>query len=692
VLFDVQKATRANGIPHPSYAFWCAVAACAGKAARERTDRSQNARVTAVLSATGGLEFHHEDVKSSYVRRDGPWEWESEAPVLRTEGVVEVADPATSSSEAIQLEEDNFECMLDTPMYECWKKTGSFGIRRLHTDTWFEMLNLGVLNEDWMAHPTVQAQALFNLTLPASHDAGTYDVAEEHEAVGSVAWVGVQTQELTIAQQLSIGVRALDLRCAWSFREGALYLSHFLLLVPLTTALQEMRSFLEQHKEEVIVIYAKKGRNVHEMDEEHMELLLEEENDPTRVPGQLVHEAVFAEFGSMLALHKTLRNLRTPQNPSVQDLVHAGIRVVYFWESQQVLCVSFEECSSTPGWMAQRGAPLAFGPGFPLGVRATAVGEIIEPACLKDSWYFTQSINPTDLVERMKVYAGSLDEELLTTQPPCFSLPLYQYYNKSVPALHDPPVLHLLDGQVTPNVDGNNIEQVRRNVQALFSRGEGFTAKSEAERTNYLMLMWFMKKGRRQAFTQANMLAHDFVSPILITRLIEAAQQRTDCGFALYCKETGSCWAMTLLDREDTCRSEVEVVAILQEHAGDRGGLPIFWLVLILLLCTWCCCATTFVCCIFWWDRAGVSPVDFWRGRCPKRRADSGLLDDPVPDAGSSEAEAEGADMLPQPVVEPAELVVPAAQTVSTVSTHVVVVSTEAVSARTDELQRAESD
>jgi hypothetical protein len=50
---------------------------------------------------------------------------------LKKDGIVETYNAADDQSEKIKLEEETIECTMDTPVWECMEKHGSYGIRRL---------------------------------------------------------------------------------------------------------------------------------------------------------------------------------------------------------------------------------------------------------------------------------------------------------------------------------------------------------------------------------------------------------------------------------------------------------------------------------------------------------------------------------------------------------------------------------
>lgn len=532
-------------------------------------------------------------------------------PGIIHDGTADVKFPAVSDTEEIQLEEDSSECLVDTPVVECFEKFGSYGIRRLHTEEWDDIVKLGHQRPDWMSNTNVQRRRLFNLTLPGTHNSGSYDFVGEHAIVGVGLAFGIQCQHLSIDRQLELGIRAFDLRISWSFKDDLLYCSHGILTVPLQDVLGQMEAFLESRTKEVIVIQAKVDRMSHKLDERHWQPILDDDKDPSRVPGQLVHEAFSAMFGRMLATYTNLIRLPVGEslaNPRISSLVDSGIRVIYFWEGQQVLCTSRTTCQRTPGW-TQPWDGYAFGWPMPLGQRQGSGGaETMEPACLKDSWSHTVSAHPEWLAKKVKVFAADLSQAVLETRPACYP------EGEAVPPLHSPTIFYWVDGVVTLNADEQErARQLLGSAKSLFTRGEGFSIKSAAERANYLLLVWFMKLNSRALFTRPNVIAMDFAMPILVHRIIEAMQEKKDCGWAITCKKTGSCWAMSLSDpRSDTdCMSEDQVMAILQTHA-DTKGMTLFWkLVLSLFACF--VLLTVVLCYRFRWgkrkDLPGGSPA-----------------------------------------------------------------------------------
>lgn len=499
------------------------------------------------------------------------------------DGAVTVVEPAGTSSEQVKLEELTEECMMEEPTAECMEKFGSYGIRKLFTETFENIQKLKLTRNGWMSHPTVQKRKLFDLTLPGSVNSGTYAVTGDNGPSVAVAPYGLVSQNLNLYHQLELGIRVFDIRVSYSAENELVYISHGALMVPIAQAMKDVRRYLEEHTREVVILDVKKDPNG---DSSHQKSLLDEEKNPKRVPGQLVHEAIGCEMKDMLATYHVLNKLnRTEEmaeNPTVGALVDAGGQVVYFWEGQQVLCTTFQECSLTPGWHpqdAQAGSSLAFGTPLPLGTRVnTHVGNAgskttnksIEPGCLAPSQFYTTSSQPEELLSKIHAYSLDLSGMATKSIPKCFPV------GGKLPSAHSPTLWYTVDASVTPTDDEQSLQTDRMSgVKAIYTRGEGFTVKTEAERTNYLLLSWFLKRHDRELFTRPNAIMMEFASAgsMPIIRIIEAMQERPDCGWAIYCKESGSCWANTLLGPKDECLDEALVAKELKIHADGAGDV-----------------------------------------------------------------------------------------------------------------------
>jgi len=492
---------------------------------------------------------------------------------IKQDGSVMVVDPAETQSERLKLEELTEECMHESATAECMEKFGSYGIRKMFTETWTNIQKLGLPRPGWMSHPEVQKRKFFELTLPGTVSSGSYAIIGEDAAAAEAQPYGVVSQNLDFYQQLELGVRLFDIRVAYSSEANLVYISHGALMIPLSTALKDMRRFLEEHEREVIVLDVRKDENA---DTTHLKPLLEEEASNTRVPGQLVHEAIACEMKEMLVTYKTLNKLpgnEFAENPTVGALTDLGARVVYFWHSQQVLCTSFTECMGTGGWYPpdrQGGFPFAFGPPVELGKRVNVSGgrtggRIIEPACHSHSSFFTKDDQPEKLLKKMKAFAEDMKGKTMETRPACFPV------GGKLPEVHSPTIWYTIDGYVTPSDKDEQLQSDRmRGVKAIYTKGEGFTVRTEAERTNYLLMAWFFKHDNQEEFLKPNGVMMEFAgsASVPIIRMIEAEQGRPECGFAVYCKDSGSCWADTLLGQEDTCLPEAQVLQKLKDHVN----------------------------------------------------------------------------------------------------------------------------
>lgn len=556
------------------------------------------------LSAAGAIIRHQgqrarrqeeADVARNHVDSHDPETPSAEAAGtnILSDGSVEVVAPAESESEQVKLRELTEECLQEEPTAECMQKFGSYGVRRLFTEDYRNLRKLGLMRPGWMSHPTVQKKRLFDLTLPGSSRAGTYAFAGVDGLPESNTPYGIVSQNLNVYQQLEVGIRALDIAVSWNEVAGLVYVSHGVFMMPLSVILRDIRRFLEEHEREVVVL------NVHKDEDappSKIEPFNREEQAPDRVPGQLVHEAVECELKDFVATHAVLSKLplkESGDNPVIGHLTDIGAHVIYFWDSQQVLCTTFETCKITPGWFPTdkwSGHPFAFGQPFKLGARANATGSkasarIFEPACWKDSYRYTKDDSPEQLLKKVKTYIDTIRERTAEERPACFPVRI------EIPELHSPTIFQAVDGFVIPTPEEKSVQVERmRGVKAIYTRGEGFTVKTEAERTNYLMLNWLMKKDNQAVYSKPNAIFFEFVGSAAapVVRIIEENQGRPECSYALYCKDSGSCWADTLLIDEDKCEKEEKALRRLKAHA-DGEVVYYAWIVWLTLGCAiWC--------------------------------------------------------------------------------------------------------
>lgn len=549
---------------------------------------------------------------------------------IALDGLTEELRPAATVSEANLLIAEDEDCMLHNPMWACFQKHGSYGIKRLRSEAWSDIYNLGYDWANWMSHPNVMKKLFFDVTFPGSHNSATYQFSESMDHGKKVlANFGAKTQDLQISQQLQMGVRALDIRISWDFDRRLLCVSHRVMGVPLFEILREILIFLDTHPNEVIVIHAKTGRSSGDADKRYILPLLQEAEDPNSVPGQMVHEEFMNILGPRVATYDTLRRLphnESMENPSIGALVGIGVRVVYFWEGLQVLCVNKTSCdamdmpfkvqNANTGAVGANRPPSSSGSGTwsltqqgngsartegttnesdvrpvpnpPAPGNRTLQNGYVEPACFWSTWQYTQTGEPDKVVDKAKAYFNQMHDIVERDVPFC-----YPSYVQTID-WHKPSLMHLLDLFITINAaDMDKVKQTMQNVEALFTRGEGFTIRTMAERVNYLVLTNLLKEGTRDTFMQPNIISTDFVHPTIVSRIIEGNQGHTDCGFAMVCIPSGTCLTMSLMDRSGGCLAQEEAVTILEEHSQAQDFDERSAVLLFINVCT-CCC---FCCC-----------------------------------------------------------------------------------------------
>jgi len=553
---------------------------------------------------------------------------------LQEDGIVDTYNAATDSSKVIKLEEETQECMMDTPVWECMEKHGSYGVRRLYTDKLKDYNKLKNWRKDWMAHPDVQRKKFFEVTWPGTHESGSYgfdDAIIGTNESGKASVKGAITQHLDVYTQLELGVRAIELQIAVGKKDGQLYTANGFLMKSLATVLTDIASFLEIHHKEVVLLYMRKADVWNGIEKEHVQPLKDEESNPKKIPGESVHKGVQAIIGEHLATYEKLNGLaktESAENPSIDAAVATGIRVFYFWEGQQILCTSKFHCEKTPGWVrGNLGEPLAFGPGLPNGARSnlnhgTESTTYVEPGCIHSSTTATQSSNPIQLLLNVKKYAGALMNSAKTHPTKCYPS------DADIPSVRTPTLLYEADVWPSPFSEAEGAyRKVYKDISEIYTRGESATLKSEAERVNYLTLNWLLRKNWQPLFTKLNIISMDYVSPINVHRIVEANQNREDCGYAIYCKVTGSCWAQTLLDEEaNACKKESTTLSSLRYHADGEPWPWWLWiiglgltLVLVKISCIGGCCYmrgnSCFPSCCFeggmgivWWKRPKKAP------------------------------------------------------------------------------------
>ncbi len=193
-------------------------------------------------------------------------------------------------------------------------------------------------NAHWMRDlpEEIKARRLHQLLLPATHNSGAYKVdytssfEMKSKLYRSLNWVcrhikilgkfiagWTKTQHYSIQEQLAIGVRSFDFRVSYS--KGQFYLTHTFNCSPLGQALEEIRLFMENHPEEVLIIRSKP-------DWEHREGM---EGDASKRYAELV----LAHLGNLLCPPKESFDA----SMTLLQMAQSGQRIVFchenfFWD------------------------------------------------------------------------------------------------------------------------------------------------------------------------------------------------------------------------------------------------------------------------------------------------------------------------------------------------------------------------
>ncbi|MBI2792719.1 MAG: hypothetical protein HYX61_12240 [Gammaproteobacteria bacterium] len=130
------------------------------------------------------------------------------------------------------------------------------------------------INANWMANLSDEAKqkGLSSLVLPGTHDSGAYKIDYSHTPKGKWWWAGfgarigkligvskfiknwTLTQDYDLYKQLEQGVRSLDLRITYNNSEKKFYISHSFACIPLDNALQDIKRFMQEHPQEILLI------------------------------------------------------------------------------------------------------------------------------------------------------------------------------------------------------------------------------------------------------------------------------------------------------------------------------------------------------------------------------------------------------------------------------------------------------
>lgn len=524
---------------------------------------------------------------------------------FQIDGLVKVKNIVSNDETAtLIIREENAKCLLIRPVFECMHQFGSYGINRMYTETFQGIDRMEWKQPDWMKDSRVQRKRIFDLTLPMSRSSAAFDAAGTGYIVGEGLTASVITQTLDILQQLQLGIRALEIPIAVNIANSEVWATWGVPNVPLARVLKDIDEFLSENQNEVIILAMKHTTllddNLATIDHELLDAGL------GVLPGEKAHMLVAKYLEKYLALYDKLSTMSEPrQNPSVAELVSKKARVLYFWEGQQVLCLNYTQCQATPGWEVPSGnySRFTFGKPYKLGTRPLGTGRsgsvVLEPACIMPSKESTAAFRPNSLYKKMLAFinATSGNETLSTVDTPCWLM------DEPGPGLHEPNLLIELDAYlILDELQMHEKNTLLAGDKDIFTAGEPLSWRSGAERMNFNLLVWFFKKGNRDLFMRPNIISLEMIHPALIQRITEANQNRQDCGIALHCKDSGSCWAMTLAKGENGCIEENDAVSTLTDYANDE--LPLWAKALIalavivfaslLVVCCCCCCMNTY--------------------------------------------------------------------------------------------------
>jgi hypothetical protein len=497
-------------------------------------------------------------------------------PGFWSQGLVEVATPVKDETTLDLLEEKNRACLQEMTAFDCMARLGSYGIRRLFTYSFDQVVEWGWERPNWMASSAVQEQPLLKLTLPMSHASAAFEVyGLIYPELGKGESVNVIKQTYDIYQQLRLGVRALDIPVAFNTMNGQWYSANGQLTVSLLRVFLDVKQFLKENPTEVVIMDLKKAQLHNRSLYASLAPLLADEQKPgVTLPGQSVHNEIVEHLGDYLAtfskISKILSVAETDvdlMNPTVSQLLTVEARVLYFWEGQQVLCTSVAQCQETPGWQQPAsGYPFAFGQPMALGQRKSRnEQDVMEPLCLNPSRPSTQTDDVVMLINSLRGFSEHTENITGKHVPLCYP------ENTQLPPNGEPTLVHRVDAWLSlTESHEREMERLLLNEKELWTHGEALTARSYAESVNYLLLLWYLNKGQQHMYRRINMIATDHVHPSIVHRIVSAMQEQPDCGYTMHCLDTGSCFTQDLQTGTGKCSDEFWVRRNLWDIAERR--------------------------------------------------------------------------------------------------------------------------
>eukprot|EP00927_Polykrikos_kofoidii_P087137 TRINITY_DN9964_c0_g2_i1.p1 TRINITY_DN9964_c0_g2~~TRINITY_DN9964_c0_g2_i1.p1 ORF type:complete len:819 (-),score=103.16 TRINITY_DN9964_c0_g2_i1:192-2648(-) len=518
--------------------------------------------------------------------------WDGNLPVL---------GPIDDETTRMIVGEENRACLQEMSIAECMDRLGSYGVRRLYSYTFAFIEEHGWARPEWMSNPAVQKQKLLDVTLPMSHASTAFEIYDDYvHNLGKGPSVTAVKQVFDVYQQLRLGIRALDIPVVYHTRAKHLYgISAGRLTVSLIRVLADIRLFLEESIQEVVVLDLRMGTLTENSGFASLAPLQREAENVKKLPGQMVHDLVVDVLGEFIADYDKLSLLRSEggdaENPSIATMVAGSARAVYFWEGQQVLCTSVERCLRTPGWQKlDKGQKFAFGAPMILGTRPKPASarkiKVLEPLCINPSEPGTRSEDPVTLLTQLRSFATRVKELTGTQRPDCYPPGV------EIPGNHEPTLIHKLDAYLNSSEDHDKeLEHIFHSHNQDFVHGEALTYLSTSERMNYLLLLWVFLKGNQKVYRQMNIISMDNVHPTIVQRIVAAVQDQPECGYVLHCRETGSCFAADLHAADDNrCLDQISTQRDLWSYSEGRyfswqvryGLLFTLWLLVKFLLLT----------------------------------------------------------------------------------------------------------
>merc|ERR1740117_637789 len=167
--------------------------------------------------------------------------------------------------------------------------------------------------------------------------------------------------------------------------------------------------------------------------------------------------------------------------------------------------------------------------------------KVLEPLCLNPSTPASRTDDAVELLNALKQFTLKTSDVTRMQVPTCYPP------QTELPPNHVAPLVTRLDAFLTFTRQHQiEKEDILWGQKKGFVHGEPLTVRSDAERVNYLLLLWYFLKGNSHVYKEINMINMDHVHPTLVHRIIAAQQNEPECGYVAYCKDTGSCFTADL--------------------------------------------------------------------------------------------------------------------------------------------------